>query len=210
MSKRVLNVLPLFPSTLFYSYLDELDTKKIIEIVENKFTFFKSENVYDNGIYLSESKNILDFFPDLKQLIVDSFSLCAFDVLKFKDCDFKITTSWITRSVNKSYTHFHRHKNSFYSGVLYLNGGMDFSPIEFATNSEFFGSFLIDSSEKNIYNSENWEIIPEEKKLIFFPSNLSHRICYSLSDCPRYSLAFNIFPFGTFGVQDSAVKIVLE
>ena len=52
-------------------------------------------------------------------------------------------------------------------------------------------------------SSNNWLIPPEEKKIILFPSYLEHSIVEHKEETTRYSLAFNIFPVGKYGVGDS-------
>ena len=43
----------------------------------------------------------------------------------------------------------------------------------------------------------------KKNMVIFFPSYLEHSILNNTSKKPRHSLAFNLIPFGKYGVGDS-------
>ena len=47
----------------------------------------------------------------------------------------------------------------------------------------------------------------ENGKLLIFPSNLMHKIGKNESNKVRYSLAFNIFCRGTFGENETVLKL---
>ena len=44
----------------------------------------------------------------------------------------------------------------------------------------------------NMYTSSIWEILPEEGKLLLFPSWLDHEVDQNLSQEKRISISFNI------------------
>ena len=43
--------------------------------------------------------------------------------------------------------------------------------------------------------------------IIFFPSDIQHKIAENKTNKDRYSLAFNFYPVGNIGVRDSNVKL---
>ena len=52
-------------------------------------------------------------------------------------------------------------------------------------------------------SATSWSIKPEVKKMILFPSYLEHAILEHNEDTIRYSLAFNLYPVGEYGIGDS-------
>ena len=60
-----------------------------------------------------------------------------------------------------------------------------------------------DEKDCNIHNSKEWQVQPKKNMVIFFPSYLEHSILNNTSKKPRHSLAFNLIPFGKYGVGDS-------
>jgi hypothetical protein len=62
-------------------------------------------------------------------------------------------------------------------------------------------------SEWNIYNYQSFVIQPDKNLLVFFPSDLKHKINVYTGLKDRYSVAFNLIPVGTIGLGDSSVTI---
>ncbi len=81
------------------------------------------------------------------------------------------------------------------------------SSLEIMTPLQYHGGYqlkrLNDEFGPPITVADQWEIPPEHKKLILFPSYLVHKIGKQKADKPRYSLAFNIVPIAPYGVADS-------
>ena len=102
---------------------------------------------------------------------------------------------------------FHQHHNSYYSGLYYFDDyEVNSGNICFLNPLTRFNNFLIlpdKDQDCNIHNSKEWEIRPERNMVIFFPSYLEHTILSNTSKKPRHSLAFNLIPFGKYGVGDS-------
>lgn len=180
--------------------------------IKKKYSIKKcSENLNDNDTSRSDTLYVLNDFPNLKKEISNKFFHFKNDILKYENTEFKMTTSWITKSEKYQKSEVHNHKNSFYSGVLYIDeeiedsnekGKLEFSDL----NTNSFS--LNNPSEYNIYNSTSWSITPEKNLLVFFPSEVFHRITLHKSNHPRYSIAFNFFPIGSIGNLDSSIKIL--
>jgi len=128
--------------------------------------------------------------------------------LKYKN-NFKITTSWVTKTLPSQTSNYHNHRNSMFSGVLYIqtdenSGGINFSKFNNDSN------ILLDAEEYNLYNSNDYTIAPENGTLIFFPSEIYHKILKNNSNIIRYSIAFNLFPTGSLGYGDSSINLKIK
>jgi len=198
-------VTPLFSSVICAFFLEESADNFYSTLIEE--TIF-NKTYYGSGSEVSEDFNVLEKYPDLKKEIVNKFLEFKNNVLRLESTDFKMTTSWITKTPPNSYSQRHSHKNSYYSGILYLTDHSDQSPIMFFNPNENFNSILTNSPvEYNVLNSTTWTVHPEKNKVLFFPSYLDHMIMKNLSSDSRYSIAFNFFPTGEIGNNDSYIML---
>jgi len=156
------------------------------------------EDIYSTKI--SKSLHVLDNLKSIKKIILDKFLYINKAYLKY-DNDFKITTSWYTKSSYNNIGSFHNHSNNFYSGIYYIDVDNNSGDIEFCDFTSSF--FQLNPIEYNIDNSKSWLFKPKNDMIIFFPSQLHHTIHLNKSKKDRYSLAFNIFPVGKIGCGDS-------
>lgn len=201
-------IIPLFSSPVVIyqieeeiNFLDNIDSISFKPIKEHSSSDLKST-------YISSNLKILNSYTDTKKIVDKYFNQFKNDVMKYNDVEFKMTTSWVTKTVKNSMSHYHNHKNSMFSGVLYLNGGEDMAPIEFKNyNTQ---DILSEVSEYNIYNSDTWQLYPQKNMIIFFRSNLMHKIGHQKINVDRYSIAFNYFPEGNIGYDDSSMEIELK
>ena len=115
-----------------------------------------------------------------------------------------MSTSWSTKVNPNVTTTSHNHKNSMFSGVLYLNQKIF---LQFYLNQ--INSIIIFNRtiEFNDFNSESWIVKPSSWEIIFFPSHIKHNICKNESDEDRFSIAMNFLPIGAYGNNDSKVNI---
>lgn len=197
-----MDIFPLFASNLVVIDLKEDLEKFSSEVIKTEFyTTFGAESKNSQS---SIDVKILNRHPKIKKIILDNFKNYNKEILKL-NCEFVISTSWVTKVVKNSYSQIHCHKNSFYSGVLYFGDYSSESSgkIEFNTPLLPFTDFLIIPEEFNIFNSLIWNLPPQKNRLIFFPSYLQHRITEHSDMNVRYSLAFNIVPKGKYGRADS-------
>ena len=158
------------------------------------------EEIYSTKI--SKSLYVLDSLDNIKKIILDKFLNINNTYFKY-DNDFKITTSWFTKSIKNNIGDFHNHGNNFYSGIYYIDVDDDTGDIEFSDFTP--SSFDLNTTEFNIDNSKSWRIKPENDLIIFFPSEMYHKIHLNKSEKNRYSLAFNIFPIGRIGWSDNII-----
>ena len=195
------NLLPLFASNVFYLYIDE-DTS---ELDCNDFGWNDIDQplVPKSTAYTSDSIKVLDKYPKTRKILLDKFNEIARNVLEF-ECDFEIGTSWMTKIKPGGHSHYHSHRNYFYSGVYYFGDSysQDSGHIQFKNPVNQLYDYYINHT-KSIHTSRHWKIPPASKKLILFPSYLEHVVMENKEDVDRYSLAFNMFPIGKYGSADS-------
>jgi uncharacterized protein (TIGR02466 family) len=201
--------LSLFPKTIFIGHLNNSKKQidEIIKVVSNIKTFKSYQNTphsKGNLTYVSKDKNVLDKLPKLKTKLYSKFIDFKKNIMAYKN-DFKISTSWISKTDKKQQSIYHNHKNSMYSGVYYPTVDEDSAPLLF--HHDDYVSFNLETTESNINNSSEIKVTPQSDTVIFFPSGLYHCIGEHLSDKTRYCIAFNLFPVGKLGDADSYVEV---
>ena len=189
----------------------EIDTDKIISMIDNHFENSGTNTSIDvdNISSVSISKSILELenFIDLKKQLMNELNIFFHNVMNYES-EFKITTSWFTKSQNSQSSNYHNHNNSMFSGVLYLQTDENSGDISF----EDFNNrrYKLNVKEYNIYNCTEYQIKPIDGLLILFPSEVHHKILKNNSNIVRHSLAFNIIPVGEIGSNDSYLNIEVK
>lgn len=201
--------LSLFPKTIFIGHLNNSKKQidEIIKVISSIKTFKSYQNTphsKGNLTYVSRDKNVLDKLPKLKTKLYSKFIDFKKNIMAYKN-DFKITTSWISKTDKKQQSIYHNHKNSMYSGVYYPTVDEDSAPLLF--HHDDYVSFNLETTESNINNSSEIKVTPQSDNVIFFPSGLYHCIGEHLSNKTRYCIAFNLFPVGKLGDADSYVEV---
>ncbi len=190
----MMKIIDSFPTPVVINHIEEeLDDL----FPSNIDSIIKAISNNQEGQYASEDLRVLDKHPRIKNIFLNKFKEIPLNY----DNDFRITTSWYTKLEKNLYSHFHNHKNSFWSGVYYPQDST--GDIEFKSPLQTLTSFLIVPSEYNQYNTGGMFVRPEKNMIVFFPSYLEHRIRCHKDEKPRYSLAFNIVPIGSYGMGDS-------
>ena len=211
MKIREINLL--FAEIVFTKILNQLsndELNKINDVLKN-LDYHKTGGGTPVKNYLSSiSKNlyILDL-PELKKLadiIKDEFNNFKNNTLKYTYNDFVYTTSWATKCEPGQESYLHNHSNCFYSGVFYTDVNSDSGKLYLSSMKK--NNFLLKKSEKTDYNSDSINVTTLKKMVIFFPSNLHHKINFNNSNITRYSIAFNFIPTGDLGLDDS--RLVLK
>lgn len=192
-----MKILPLFATNIFI-------LENIIEEVDFSKKNHKCIGPEERG-YEAEDLRILNFYPKLHNRLLSEWNKIAKEVLCLTNNEFFITTSWLTKTPGyQKVQEFHRHKNSFYSGIFYYEDyDPNCAPLEVVTPLDAFSDYLLIPANISVINCNNWYIQPEKYTLIFFPSYLSHRIGENLTNVIRHSLSFNIAPVGVYGIHDS-------
>ncbi len=201
----------IFPIPLF-SYKNFLPEEYFDEAVKAAVNQEFKSCVYPveiNKVKSSPTKNFLKQLPWLKEEITETFKEYAYNVLRVNlNVNFKIGSSWVTMTEPGSDSNQHIHPNYYYTGVFYLSDNP--CPINFLTGSTVYNHrerFQFGFTDSNQYNSDMVAYKPDKNELIFFPSYLSHKISKNTSNENRYSLGFNIHPFGIYGDRDSTIHI---
>ena len=204
------HIVPLFSKVFYMKHL-EIDTDKIISMIDNHFENSGTNTSIDvdNISSVSISKSILELenFIDLKKQLMNELNNFFHNVMNYES-DFKITTSWFTKSQNSQSSNYHNHNNSMFSGILYLQTDENSGDISF----EDFNNrrYKLNVKEYNIYNCTEYQIKPIDGLLILFPSEVHHKILKNNSNIVRHSLAFNIIPVGEIGSGDSYLNIEVK
>ena len=191
-----IKVTPVFSKVIYENHLD-LDTKNITSLIDvARQPYVENQKYNRNDLYVLETKK----FKFLKDIILNEFRNFSEGVLKYTT-EFKITTSWFTVVDKEKEGQTHNHHNCMYSGVLYLQVNDDTGDIVFTDFSDIRNNLV--PSEYNIFNSREWRYTPTNGLLLFFPSQMYHKIEKNGSNIARHSLAFNIIPIGVYGDGDS-------
>lgn len=201
-----LTVNPLFSYPVSESILENVNSKEVLlqlQKEEYKLTYY-SKDIEDNtNIHQSKSIEILEKYPSLKKSIEETLKIYVNDVLKYSKIKYKIVSSWATMTPPGGIAQRHKHSNSWISGVYY--------PKESSAKLRFYNSksqFIFDDPyEYNILNANTWDVSPKENMLVIFDSSLEHSVLKNLSQETRYSIAFNVFPYGIIGYGDSTLVI---
>jgi len=207
METKTIDVIPLFPSPLGIFNVEE-DCSGLKKIITN-YEFVRADESSSDKSYITTDLNILENFSKEKDIIIKYFNIYKNELFKLEDQNFQMTTSWGTKTEPEGYSQFHNHQNCVYSGVFYFDeipgGNLEF---------ESYGIYprqiiLNDPTEWGVFNSRSWILPAKQNLLVFFPSYLYHRITKNTSSKSRYSLSFNFFPIGSFGVNDSSITVYL-
>lgn len=185
------------------NFADKLDW---IKAGNNEDTINNVNNISQssaNNSVLNEKE--LNF---LKCILLDEFSIFKNDILKYQYNDFKITTSWIAKNNPGEQSNYHNHNNSMYSGIFYINTDDNSGAISFEDYS--IKRFQLKMSEYNYNNAPEIKFHPQNRLLIFFPSEMYHKILTNNSNIIRYSLAFNLVPTGLLGYDNSDSQWIIQ
>lgn len=184
--------IPVYETVIDLSLKEEKLLNNYIKNNKEKINNSKNYILYDKKLKFLNDK----LFNETKNYIKNIF--------KYSN-DFKITTSWITETtkIDKGGHELHCHKNSFISGVFYVNENVGFAPIEFRNIDN--SGFYLKPTEWNNYNSYSFTINIKKYMLLLFPSKLLHKIGKHNSKIARHSIAFNVIPIGEIGEGDSTL-----
>lgn len=210
-------VTPLFAVPLYQTIINPLNSD-VLEFIRN----LDYERMPANNGDYTKNKFVLDLLElvDLKKDIQFHIDYFAHEIL---DCDndlvFEIQNSWINRHGKNDFAGSHRHNNSILSGVYYIDVEPDSGAIIFEKDKSHYNLWTDtieigfnyqnheDQNKLNVYNSDAWGIIPKKNELAIFPSLCYHSVQENVNGKLRYSLAFNVFPRGTFGDSINTLKV---
>jgi uncharacterized protein (TIGR02466 family) len=123
------------------------------------------------------------------------------------DVSLRLTQSWLNYTKPGEWHHKHAHPNSFVSGVLYFKAAKERDKIYFYKDG--YQQIKLPTDQWNLHNSESWWFEVGAGDLMLFPSSLTHMVETVQGD-DRVSLAFNTFPVGYVGEEESLTALHLE
>ena len=186
-------------STPFYEFVCE---PQLTEKIYNKLKgeVFSSPNILNSTT--NTETNWYD--PDLFIWFKECLESVAHD-LHFNDSiKLEIISCWANKTKKLEAHHFHHHPNSLISGVFYPHDSE--SNIVFETTDIWFEKFTnlkiskfnngIQYGKPNIHKYK-----PKAGCLLLFPSHIPHKVSAVTKDQERYSIAFNTFVSGDFGIN---------
>lgn len=185
-----------FPVPIFHTELDREFTKKELNFCKNQINDANDNignNTSKNNYLLEEKelKEIKNFIEKNIKVYMDNI-VCPAD-----DTQVYITQSWINYNGQNQFHHEHAHPNSYISGILYIKADETIDSINFKNRQYSFIEPLI--KNHNIWNSKDWWYPVKSKKLIIFPSSVTHNVFQKNDSNIRISLAFNTFVKGNIG-----------
>jgi uncharacterized protein (TIGR02466 family) len=120
---------------------------------------------------------------------------------------FRITQSWFNYTKAGQFHHKHAHPNSFISGVLYMKALRESDKIYFYNDA--YRPIELPADSWNLYNSRSWWFEVGTGDLMLFPSSLTHSV-EPVQGEERISLAFNTFPVGYVGQEETLTALHLR
>lgn len=204
-------IIPLFSTPLYISNIKI--TEEIVNYTKQLKFIPSSADMKIQDCFMSDSNNILDDikYIDLKKDIEEHLNFFLKSQLGIsKKINFKITKSWVVKHLKGQYAPAHIHRNSFFSGVVYLQVSGTSGNISFTkqTSSIYPQQIFLEIDDYNIYNSLCCTLTPKNGNIIIFPSDVSHNVSLNNSDIDRLVLAFNVFVTGTLNT-DTTVELKL-
>jgi uncharacterized protein (TIGR02466 family) len=202
-----MGIIPLY-SKVFYRDIIDIGDEDFLLLqnnVKNSFFTIASDEIKKPSL-INDDYEILDKpqFQKIKNLIMEKFYMFMRDHMKISN-DFKISSSWLTKTEPDHFSHSHKHHNCYYSGVFYVDTDENGGDIIF--ENVFDQRFLLNNIEQNVYNTRFVNFKTKNKMIIFFPSEIHHKISVNKTNKDRYSIAFNFYPIGKIGDHDSSVSI---
>jgi len=195
----------LFPTPISQVYLD-----RVLSLTEKEY-LKKLPLVENKSNKISYIKDILSSpeLSSLKEFINKELDI-FFTTVYNTGCSAKvyITQSWLNVTHPGESHHKHIHRNSFLSGVFYVQADKNLDTITFFKSYNPL-MFDLDPTEYNVFNSDQWEIPVETGKLLLFPSDLAHQVKPLSHANNRVSISFNTFISGTLGNETNVNHLVL-
>lgn len=155
--------------------------------------------------YIGKDNELQSFYHEkLYTVLQDCSSKVA--KLHFTDFDLKICDLWTTKSLFGNFAGSHNHQYSIFSGLLYLTDTtrsqtvFSIPDMFYETWSHFLGAGII--PQQNEY-----KVLSEKGKLIFWPSLIKHKITPHTDKEVRHTIAFNTMLQGVSHLPTSRLQL---
>jgi uncharacterized protein (TIGR02466 family) len=143
---------------------------------------------------------------ELRKFILSKCKLFGNTVMGYAVNEYIDTISWVSiKTPGDSHTP-HIHPNSLISGVYYFDENLKECPITFAdpgstVNKNATISVLRNKNSESTFASDHVTLDVRLGELVLFPSYLKHMVETNQTTQNRYSLAFNIMPRYSVGID---------
>jgi uncharacterized protein (TIGR02466 family) len=198
------NMYNLFPTPVGEFHLGRAFTTEESDFVDQQPTHKNMGNVTSDDVYVLTHRTMAPLYDFVQSCVSEYFNAVYAPKNKVS---LRVTQSWFNYSKPGEWHHKHSHANSLISGVLYMKAAKENDKIYFY--NEHHKQLEIPTSNYNVYNSQSWWLPVETGKLMLFPSSLVHSVEPVQGDDTRISLAFNTFPVGYLGQEESLTALHL-
>lgn len=193
----------LFPTAVAKFELGREFTSEEMDFTLNQSTHPNAGNTTSDDRYVLKHDTFLNL-SEFVQKCVDEYLKSIF--APKENVQLRVTQSWFNYTKPGQFHHKHSHPNSFISGVLYMKAAKERDKIYFF--NETYQQITLNTENFNLFNSKSWWIPVETGNLMLFPSSLTHCV-EAVKDEERISLAFNTFPIGLVGSEESLTALHL-
>jgi len=203
-------VTPMFSTPIFHTNIGEPDPISLAWIKNLEYPHEASGHDHTDDKYILNRSQMKNLRSKLKS-VTDYW---IHDVLGVQDdIDYAIENSWVNRHRKGEMNTIHWHSNAVMSCVYYPQTPPNSGAIIWKRSHMYYNLFHdtlrpeFKETHSNQFNTDVHIVEPKSGDLVMFPSQLEHVVTPSETDEERYSLAFNLFPRGTFGAGTSSVTV---
>jgi uncharacterized protein (TIGR02466 family) len=192
-----------FPTVTAIHYVKQLTRetteKKIQAWIENEkhvsyIELCKEENLTTSYFKWNNTLHDLDLNELHDEIIDCSLKYSEHIGLQLERESIRID-SWINFFYPNQSEHQHNHYTNFLSGVYYVKATSESGAYRFfdpASQKVMWKSMFLNNAKTNFNNQNVGEYLPENGKLIVFPSWLEHSVLANKTNEIRISIAFNV------------------
>ena len=196
----------LFPTPVYQNFLEfrPSELKSMIDYVSN-LDWASDKDIYEgpNGETTKLEADLLSE-PELenlrKKIDEEVYNFAKSLQIDFSKHGLKRINSWGNLQKKGNYIKEHRHNNTQFSGVFYLQTPENSGDIIFTTrNATWINSYWEPSlTGYDDLNSFEKRFRPQQCGIFLFPAHLDHYVTPSNSNLERYSISFNYNLDGKF------------
>ena len=196
----------LFPTPVYQNFLEfrPSELKSMIDYVSN-LDWASDKDIYEgpNGETTKLEADLLSEpeFENLRKKIDEEvYNFAKSLQIDFSKHGLKRINSWGNLQKKGNYIKEHRHNNTQFSGVFYLQTPENSGDIIFTTrNATWINSYWEPSlTGYDDLNSFEKRFSPQQCGIFLFPAHLDHYVTPSHSEEERYSISFNYNLDGKF------------
>jgi len=191
-----MNLLTIYSTAIWQAEYSEFENEK--EMILDVCKRYRQENPHSfqvSGVGGYQSPKLLHLNEELRSVFnyITLLSNIAAENLNFVERELFITNSWVNYNDSRQAMNSEHVHGDVFSGVFYLKvpeGSGKLCISNPGINRMWMGCDLV--KEKNQFCAESIKIIPEEGKILLWPSYLPHSVETNDHDEERISISFNI------------------